>query len=111
MTVRLGVEEVGLILKKYVDERTPVSGFYLHPQLKAKISGHVDSVTSSGLVVRSKHGDFFEVDIAGASKFEMGDARDVPQEVQELARRFTSSLCFRLASGAIVALYENAEAP
>ena len=108
MAVGLTTEELGLMIKKYVEERTPVTGFSLHDAVKAKLAGRVDSLTTSGLVIRTED-SFLEIDVAGAFQFEMGDARDCSEGIEELAAQYPSSLCFRLPSGAVVAVFEQAQ--
>jgi hypothetical protein len=107
MAINLDLTSLSLLVDKYVGKRALVTVAYLHPQLKARVSGYVDSVTEKGMVIRNRQGEFLCIDIAGASEFQLGDERDVNREVREFAENYSSALCFRLPYGALVAVLED----
>ncbi len=98
--------EAGLILKKYVDERTAITALYQQLGVAVKLRGRVDSLTESGLVIKSDGGDILEIDVRDTSYFALGDDRDLPEGLNEVKGKYDSCLSLSWPSGARVSLFE-----
>jgi hypothetical protein len=108
LAVQLTIEDARMLLNKYVQERTPIVGFYFGPTVKTSLRGRVDSISETGLVIRDDGDNYVIIDISGTEYFELGDDRDLAGGMEHLKGQFSSSLSLMIPGKGIVGLFEIA---
>ncbi len=105
--IELTLSDLELLLRKYVGEKTPIVAFLVDGKTRVKFSGHIDSVSEVGLVVKDDEGDFAIFDVSGMQRSLLGDKRDIPDDLGELNTQYTSALSLERETGAILTIFEK----
>ena len=105
--IELTLSDLELLLRKYVGEKTPIVAFLVDGKTRVKFSGHIDSVSEVGLVVKDEEGDFAIFDVSGMQRSLLGDMRDVPPDLGEMSAQYSSALSLERDNGAILTIFEK----
>ena len=105
--IELTLPELELLFRKYVSEKTPIVAFLITGKTRVKLSGHIDSVTDNGIVVRAENGDFAIFDVSGMRRSLLGDRRDIPAEAADIEADYTSALSLMREDGEILTIFER----